>query len=550
MIVAGNGDKWRWADPQGVQRLVHSDELRAALASGALPPYTLVWRDGMKEWQPAYQVAELATVAISAQQGVIPNIPPPPLAIVAVQAEFERRVTTDAKESAAPKKEAEPPPPPIQQYAAIASAVPTHVMQTAGRPVVQPARVAAPVAAPPEPPKVAAPEPPKQVAQLPELPLPLPHGGRSVAPPPPPRRSRSPMAPAAPSMAPPAVHASSAPKKTLLGLSGPSSLVPPSDPVLASQNGGHVDAASMPSLPPHPSVRSAELNGSADDGPISDLPAFPLDEIDPDSVQTDGVFGSAPGGGASEEEARASADDDDPHLPLEKGIGSKIAETFREAEKSLRPFAVRAKEGLRPLAARAKVGTTKIGPAITRGARYIQENPKDPKVVAGLAGAAVLVLLMLVVIAASTGADAHDVAGAALPASSVASPLAASSERAAQPNVATTATVTTATAPTASAASSPPASCRLRREGIKIAAKASKDVPVEIVMTADGDRARIGFANDANAAQGLSVDLASLKFFPELAARAGGKVRAVVPLFSHGKPVFAVNAESKRDRLQ
>ena len=126
MTVAGSGDKWRWADRKGVQRLVHSDELRAALSSGALPPYTLVWRPGMNEWQPAYQVAELATVAISAQQGVIPNIPPPPLAMVAVQAAFERRADE-------PKTDVEPPPPPIHQYDGIAAAVPAHVMDESQR---------------------------------------------------------------------------------------------------------------------------------------------------------------------------------------------------------------------------------------------------------------------------------------------------------------------------------------------------------------------------------------------------------------------------------
>ena len=124
--MAGSGDKWRWADRKGVQRLVHSDELRAALSSGALPPYTLVWRPGMSEWQPAYQVAELATVAISAQQGVIPNIPPPPLAMVAVQAAFERRADE-------PKTGVEPPPPPIHQYDGIAAAVPAHVMNESQR---------------------------------------------------------------------------------------------------------------------------------------------------------------------------------------------------------------------------------------------------------------------------------------------------------------------------------------------------------------------------------------------------------------------------------
>ena len=43
-----------------MQRLVGTDELRAALASSLLPATTLVWRDGMKEWAPAAVMPELA----------------------------------------------------------------------------------------------------------------------------------------------------------------------------------------------------------------------------------------------------------------------------------------------------------------------------------------------------------------------------------------------------------------------------------------------------------------------------------------------------------
>jgi hypothetical protein len=46
--------------------LVGTDELRAALASSVLPPSTLVWREGMKEWAPAFTMPELASAAISA----------------------------------------------------------------------------------------------------------------------------------------------------------------------------------------------------------------------------------------------------------------------------------------------------------------------------------------------------------------------------------------------------------------------------------------------------------------------------------------------------
>src|SRR5262249_58926696 len=75
----------------------------------------------MQEWIPAYQVAELATHAISAGQGLISNIPPPPLAIIAAQAEFEHRVPSFEQE--------EPPLPPVHQYDAIAAAVPAHIMK-------------------------------------------------------------------------------------------------------------------------------------------------------------------------------------------------------------------------------------------------------------------------------------------------------------------------------------------------------------------------------------------------------------------------------------
>ena len=53
-------DEWRWTDEQGVQRLVRTEELRAAIAGNVLPPSTLIWREGMKEWVPAFTVPEFA----------------------------------------------------------------------------------------------------------------------------------------------------------------------------------------------------------------------------------------------------------------------------------------------------------------------------------------------------------------------------------------------------------------------------------------------------------------------------------------------------------
>jgi hypothetical protein len=103
-----SGDtEWRWADPSGQQRLVRTDELRAALASGTIAPNTPVWRQGWKEWRPATEVPELTASALSAANGIVPNIPPPPMAVVAAQHQFEGEPVPTAD-----KSKSEPPPPP------------------------------------------------------------------------------------------------------------------------------------------------------------------------------------------------------------------------------------------------------------------------------------------------------------------------------------------------------------------------------------------------------------------------------------------------------
>ncbi len=108
-----SNDLWRWADPDGQQRRVRLDELRAALAGGHIAPNTPVWRSGWKAWQSAHEVPELTSSALSAANGVVPNIPPPPLAMVAVQHEFEAK--SGGASFPPPEPDAagdEPPPPP------------------------------------------------------------------------------------------------------------------------------------------------------------------------------------------------------------------------------------------------------------------------------------------------------------------------------------------------------------------------------------------------------------------------------------------------------
>src|SRR4051812_6712156 len=107
-----SNDMWRWADPNGQQRTVRLDELRASISSGLIAPNTPVWREGWSQWQPAHDVPELSTSAVSAANGVVPNIPPPPLAVVAGQHAFEANAAQSFHPPPPGPKGAEPPPPP------------------------------------------------------------------------------------------------------------------------------------------------------------------------------------------------------------------------------------------------------------------------------------------------------------------------------------------------------------------------------------------------------------------------------------------------------
>src|SRR5271170_7655633 len=103
-IVSGELE-WRWADPTGQQRAVRTDELRAALAGGVIAPNTPVWRAGWTEWRPALEVPELMSSALASANGVVPNIPPPPLFMVAVQHAFEDTGARPAASAASPGAE-------------------------------------------------------------------------------------------------------------------------------------------------------------------------------------------------------------------------------------------------------------------------------------------------------------------------------------------------------------------------------------------------------------------------------------------------------------
>ena len=165
-----SNDFWRWADPGGQQRRVRLDELRAALAGGHIAPNTPVWRSGWKGWQPAHEVPELTSSALSAANGIVPNIPPPPLAMLQMQHEFEAKAggsfsppPMGSIPPAPPAGEEEPPPPP--QFVPLpvkASSIPTVAPSSGKLPSIAPSLVGA--IQPSLPTTIGLPPPPEMLA--------------------------------------------------------------------------------------------------------------------------------------------------------------------------------------------------------------------------------------------------------------------------------------------------------------------------------------------------------------------------------------------------
>jgi hypothetical protein len=85
--VSVSPTEWRWAIEDDEPRIGTGDELIRQLASGRLPPYALVWREGWGEWLPAMQVEELSEAFPEAgslgtrtpRPSSIPGVPPVPI---------------------------------------------------------------------------------------------------------------------------------------------------------------------------------------------------------------------------------------------------------------------------------------------------------------------------------------------------------------------------------------------------------------------------------------------------------------------------------------
>lgn len=117
--------KWYYAHGGSQKGPVDGDELRTKLAAGEVAKTDLVWREGMKDWVPASEVAELSTYA--------PDGPKPQAASEAPSAPAEQGMgsappveqTSVAPSQSAPVSPYQAPQSPVPQGAPIPGQTPT-----------------------------------------------------------------------------------------------------------------------------------------------------------------------------------------------------------------------------------------------------------------------------------------------------------------------------------------------------------------------------------------------------------------------------------------
>jgi len=95
----------------------------------------------------------------------------------------------------------------------------------------------------------------------------------------------------------------------------------------------------------------------------------------------------------------------------------------------------------------------------------------------------------------------------------------------------------------------PVTACRLTGTPSRLAEKASKDIPLELLVQSSGEKVRLGFATSANAAQGVSIDLTSLQVSPEFATPPRERLRAVIP-FGEDGPEYVAQLDGHADKVK
>ena len=494
-----SNDLWRWTDPEGQQRKVRLDELRSALAGGLIAPNTPVWRSGWKEWQPAHEVPELTTSAVAAANGVVPNIPPPPLAMLSAQKEFEAKAGESFRPPPVGPKVADEEPPPPPRF------------------------VPLPVKPPP------APTSSSPIATHSNAPPAPPSSARSVAS----AASAAPAAPVAPG--PPASNAPPpAPAAMQIGSSLPTTLGLPPPPELAqmvanakAQPAGPIPTGTqlgMPQAPPRPDAKSPGGNGANADPMIEELSGSMLLDEDPSAKPRPPP---APAAGGMPP----------PTDPVVDG-GEGPRDSFGDYVPPRRPNLT----------------------AIFDDFQAIKEGrqPKN-KLLIGVVGVlALMVLIMLIALVVSLfsgkPSDAKSIASAS--ASSTASPPA--TETAVATTTSTAAAAATSVAPTASTPPPPPeepakhsgpsfGDCTVAGDAHIISPRAF--IPSAVESLAVPGAVALGFATTGRDVVALTVDPTSLAITNTVKARAiGGDARRVSPVVMQGKLAVVADVD-KRDKL-
>jgi len=483
---------WRWADPDGQQRRVRLDELRAALAGGHIAPNTPVWRSGWKDWQPAHDVPELTTSALSAANGVVQNIPPPPLAVVAVQHQWEAQ----ASESFRPPPvsvladDEQPPPPP--------SFVPQPVRAASVPPIAaaHPASSREPSSLPTT---VGLPPPPELAAMATAAAAKRESGGAAMGSVPTPFVS-SPLPPGA-------IPTAGQPIPSPLAAPGlPGAAAGKADPMIEELSGSML-------LDESPSIdRSRPLpqNGGM---PASGLPP-PTDPI---------VRGGS-----------GSFDLESAGLPPRRPTFSAIFDDFQEIKAGRPP------KNKRLVAVVGVLGLSVAILFVALVASAFRSNPSDPKAVAsakkGSSGSPD---------ETSSGAPGTSTGGAGTEATTTQATQAAAAQTAA----AQAAAAQAAAAPTAKdePAAAAGGDCSVAGDSHVIAPKVFTPSGVE-ALSVPGAVA-LGFAVTPRDGVALTVDPTSLSITTQVKARAaGGDARRVSPVLSQGK-LLAVPDVDKKDKL-
>jgi hypothetical protein len=171
----------------------------------------------------------------------------------------------------------------------------------------------------------------------------------------------------------------------------------------------------------------------------------------------------------------------------------------------------------------------------------MRANPKDPKVLAALSAGALLVVGLLWGAAAlSDSASKSDAINDSAASSQAVGEPAASAHAASSAGAVPQGGVPAAVKATA---------CRVTGTPSRLAEKASKDVPLELLVNSSGEKARIGFATSINGAVGASVDLTSLRVTQEFTKPPRDRLRAVLPL-GEDSPEYVAQLEGHADKVK